>query len=128
MSSHTKMHSDTEFNMVHPTLGYVHNCWLLYYSLCNHIRLVHYAYNRYSMISLSILTILFVVKSSLCNLSLDLRHRLSLILIIFSQSLPSSNNFSSALAAYSTQPITYLYIEFRSQNPIHISPRPYDNS
>jgi hypothetical protein len=48
-----KRQEDTVINMVHPTLGYVHNGWLLYYSFVNHLRLAHYTYNRDIMLSLS---------------------------------------------------------------------------
>jgi hypothetical protein len=48
-----KRQENTVVNVVHPTLGYVHNEWLLYYSFCNRLRLCTCAYNRYIKISLS---------------------------------------------------------------------------
>jgi hypothetical protein len=48
--SHT-IQADTVINVVHPTLGYVHNDWLLYYDLCTRLRLAHYTYNRDIMLS-----------------------------------------------------------------------------
>jgi hypothetical protein len=96
-------------------LGYFHNNWILYYSSCNHLRFVHCTYNRYIMISFPILTSVSIVQVSLCK-SLpkpSYIDSLSLILIIFSHPPPRSS--------YSSQPITFLYIEFMVQNPTCLS-------
>jgi hypothetical protein len=115
-----KIQAYTLITLVHPNLGHVHNVWILYYSLCNHCMLSHFAYNRYVIISLSPYSLSTLqYKPLYANYPQKIRHGLSLIFIIFSHSL---------CEPLSSQPITYLYIESTAQKPNVLSQKPNYNS
>jgi len=117
ISNHMKRQKDTIINMVHPNLGYIHNGWRLYYFFYNHLRLAHCAYNRCVMISFSpsCLSALYCKPLSttlLLHSDINFLGHIQSILLLFSQMNP-----------YSTQPITYLYIDSRAQNTTWLTPK-----
>jgi hypothetical protein len=74
------------------------------------------------MISFPILPSHSAVQSSLYKISpkpLDID---SLSFLVYS--LNNNNNIQQRSTTYSSQPITYLYIEFRAQNPTSLSQNP----
>jgi hypothetical protein len=76
--NHMQHMQNTVVKVVHPTLGYVHNDWILYYSFCNRLRLAHCTYNRDILLSLSpsCLASLQCKPLSLCNISLTFKQQL----------------------------------------------------
>jgi hypothetical protein len=90
MNNHIKRHIHTKNSMwFTQSLGYVHNNWILYYSLCNSSHTCALCFNKYIVISFPMLPSFSVVQASLCKIS---PKYLNIDSLSFSTYSPSNNN------------------------------------
>jgi hypothetical protein len=122
--------NNTVVNVGNPTLGYIHNEWLLYYAFGNCLRLAHFSYKDTSWLYFSLpnLTTLQCkpLSLSLSNIPLTFKHRIlpSLSTLSFSfqttqertseHSRTNNNNTTDPEEPLFSQPITCLYIISRA--------------